>query len=487
MPETRYDAVVVGSGPNGLSAAIELSRRGLGVLVVEASESVGGGLQSAALMEPGFVHDVCAAIHPLALSSPFFRTLPLHRYGLSFVHPDVPLAHPLPTGEVAVMHRSLELTAERLGPDARAYVSLFEPLVSRADDLFDDLLRPLWWSDRLVDVARFGMRGIRSCAGVARRFETPVARALLAGVSAHGMRPLGAPGSAAFLLLLTAAAHTAGWPCAQTGSSAIATALAEHLRSLGGEIRTGRRVLSIDDLPSARAVLLDLVPREVLKVAGHALPAAYRRRLARFPYGPGVFKVDWTLDGPIPWSSEDCARAGTVHLGGSLEAIAAAERATSSGNVPEHPFVLVCQQSRFDPTRAPPGKHTGWAYCHVPSGSPVDMTEAIEDTIERYAPGFRGLIRTRHRFSPAAYEEHNPNLVGGDIGGGRNDLFHFLCRPVPAFDPYATPNERLYLCSSSTPPGGGVHGMCGFWAARSALRRSFGPKLAKPTPPRASE
>ena len=474
MSEKRYDAVVVGAGPNGLSAGIELARRGLSVCVLEAKDTIGGGARTLELTAPGFWSDVCSAIHPVGVVSPFFRTLPLERWGVEWVYPEVALAHPFDDGDAALLLKSLEETGATLGEDSRAYQDLMRPFVERADDFFEETLQAVRIPSHPFFMLRFALKGLRSCTGLSfAKFRGRKARALFAGCCAHSVLPLEKKGTASFGMVLALAAHAINWPCVRGGSIKIIEALAECLKSYGGEIRTDRPVRSMRDLPESRAVLFDLTPRQVVEIAGAELPDGYRKRLSKFRYGPGVFKVDWALDGPIPWKAEGCRRAATVHLGPTIEEIAYAEEAVWRGKHPEHPFVLIAQQSLFDETRAPAGKQTGWAYCHVPHGSDVDMTERIEAQIERFAPGFRDLIIARHTINSVQLERHNPNMIGGDIGGGANDLRQFLARPVPRYDPYSTPNRRLYICSSSTPPGGGVHGMCGHWAARSALRRVF--------------
>jgi phytoene dehydrogenase-like protein len=467
-----YDAVVVGSGPNGLAAAVALAQARRSVLVVEAADAVGGGARSAALTLPGFVHDVCSAVHPMAVASPFFRSLPLANHGLDWVHPEIPLAHPLDDGTAAVLERAVDATASALGADERAYRRLMGPLVTGATGLFGDLLGPFRFPGHPLTQLRFGLRAIRSARGLARSwFRGEPARALLAGLAAHSVLPLAQSPSAAIALMLGVAGHAVGWPFPRGGAQKIPDALASYLRALGGVIETGRRVASIDDLPRSRVVLLDVTPRQVLTLAGHKLPGRYKRALARYRYGPGVFKVDWALAGPIPWRATACRRAGTIHIGGTLDEVTAAELAPWRGEHPERPFVLLAQASPFDPTRAPEGKHTAWGYCHVPNGSVVDMTGPIEAQVERFAPGFRDLILARHTMTTAAMEAYNANYIGGDIGGGVVDWWQLFTRPVARLNPYTTPNRRLFICSSSTPPGGGVHGMCGYFAARAALRR----------------
>jgi phytoene dehydrogenase-like protein len=457
-------AVVVGSGPNGLSAALVLARAGEQVAVLEGEDTLGGGCRSAELTLPGFLHDTCSTVHALALASPLLRELPF-----DLVHPEIPLAHPLDDGTAVLLHRSVEETAAGLGVDERAYAKAFGPLVRRARPLFAQLLGPLRAPRHPLLLARFALDALRPADR--SRFAGDRARALLAGVSAHSMLPLSAPAGAAFGIVLAVSAHAVGWPVARGGSQRIADDLADELRRLGGTIETGRRVQSLAELDGSDLVLLDVTPRGLLALAGSRLPAGYRRRLSRYRYGPGVFKLDWALDGPIPWTAPEAARAGTVHLGGTLPEIAASEAAVNRGEHPERPFVLLVQASTFDPTRAPAGRHSAWAYCHVPHGSTRDMTAEIEGQVERFAPGFTRLIAARSKMDSSEIERRNPNYVGGDINGGVQDLRQLFMRPVARANPYTTPLPGVFLCSSSTPPGGGVHGMCGYWAARAALAR----------------
>jgi phytoene dehydrogenase-like protein len=468
------DAVVVGAGPNGLAAAIELARAGRSVLVCERAETIGGGARTAELTLPGYRHDVCSAIHPLAVGSPFLRALPLADHGLELLEPAVQAAHPLDGGRAAVLHRSLDDTAAGLGPDGDAYAGLMRPFAEGWDELAPVVLGAPRLPRHPLLAARFARAGVRGASGLATsRFRSDEARALMAGMGAHSMRPLDRAPTAAFGLVLLALGHAFGWPVARGGSQAIADAMAAYLRSLGGEIRTGVEVRSLADLPEARALLFDVTPRQLVAICGEALPGRYAAALRRYRYGAGVFKLDYALSAPVPWAAEACRRAGTVHVGGTLAEIAEAEAAVTSGGHPERPFVLVAQQSLVDPGRAPAGGHTLWAYCHVPNGSPVDMTAAIERQIERFAPGFGDVVLERAARTPADLEAENPNYVGGDINGGAATLRQVLARPALRITPHATPNPRIFLCSSSTPPGGGVHGMCGYHAARAALRSAL--------------
>ncbi|HEY8088790.1 MAG TPA: NAD(P)/FAD-dependent oxidoreductase [Polyangiaceae bacterium] len=472
-----YDAVVIGAGPNGLAAAAAFVRAGVSVLVVEANDTLGGGARSAEVTAPGFVSDVCSAIHPTAVVSPFLRTLPLAEHGLAWVHPPVCVAHPLDDGTAAVLERSIEATGASFDDarDARAYARLFAPLAARSDSLFAELLGPPRIPRSPLLMLRFGLRAMRSASGLARgAFAGERARALFAGCAAHSFQPLGRAFTAAFGLVLGVAGHAIGWPCARGGSQSIANALVSYITSRGGDFETGRRVARLRDLPPAKAYVFDVTPRSLAAIAREQLPPRYVRGLERYRHGPGIFKIDYALDGPIPWTAPRAGAAGTVHVGGTLGEVEASEAAMGRGEHAERPFVLVAQQSLFDTTRAPPGKHTGWAYCHVPSGSTVDMTSRIEAQIERFAPGFRDRVIARRAMTSADLEVYDANYVGGDIVGGATDVGQLFMRPMLRIVPYATPNDAIYLCSSSTPPGAGVHGMCGYFAAKAALRRVFG-------------
>jgi phytoene dehydrogenase-like protein len=469
---STLDAIIVGAGPNGLAAAVTLARAGRSVLVLEAMETIGGGTRTAELTLPGFKHDVCSAIHPLGVASPFFRSLPLDKYGLKWIYPPVAVAHPLDDGSAAFINGSMEETAKNLDGDGRAYQRLIAPLLRNWELIMPELLGPLPLPPRHpFAMARFGLAAIRSAHGLADSyFKGERARALFAGLAGHSMLPLEDPLSASFGVAMALMAHSVGWPIPQGGSHAITDALAAYFCSLGGEIQTGVLVESLEQLPPARAVLLDVTPRQLLKIAGDRLPGGYRRKMEHFRYGVGVCKVDFALDGPIPWKAPECRQTATVHLGGTLEQISASEEAIWRGEHPEQPYVLLAQQSLFDPSRAPQGKHTAWAYCHVPHGSTVDMTDRIIAQIERFAPGFRDLILAHNTRTAVEMELYNPNYIGGDINGGVQDWRQFFTRPTISLSPYSTPAKGIYLCSSSTPPGGGVHGMCGYHAAQAVIK-----------------
>jgi phytoene dehydrogenase-like protein len=467
------DAVVVGSGPNGLSAAIVLAQAGCRVVVFEAERTIGGGARSAELTLPGFVHDVCSAVHPFAIASPFWRTLPLSKYGLEWIQPPVTIGHPLDGGTAAVVERSLEATARLLRTDRDAYLTTIGTVVKNWPRLERAVLGPLTFPRHPVAVARFGLTALRSAQGLATRaFEEERTRALFAGVAAHGMMPLDRALTAGIGQTLCAISHLCGWPIPRGGAQNITGALVGYLQSLGGEVIADTRVTSIDTLPPAKAILCDLSPRPLLQIARHRFSRSYRQALEKYRYGMGVFKVDWALNAPIPWKAEDCRRAGTVHLGGTLNEIAESEKAAWEGRIADRPYVLLSQPTLFDPSRAPRGKHVAWAYCHVPSASNVSMLDRIERQIERFAPGFRDCVLARSVMAPADIEAHNANLVGGDIAGGVSDLWQFFRRPT--WHTYSTPLKHLFICSSSTPPGVGVHGMCGYYAARVVLKQVFG-------------
>ena len=466
------DAIVVGSGPNGLAAAIALAREGVSVRLIEGAETIGGGMRTAELTSPGFKHDVCSAIHPLAVASPFLATLPLAEHGVEWIWPPAALAHPFDDGTAAVLERSVTATGATLGEDADRYARLMSPLARDAPLVLGDLLGPLGRPRHPLALARFASRGALPATSFARTaFRGERARAFFGGLAAHSMLPLSRAPTTGYALMLGLLGHTVGWPLARGGSQTLADGLASYLRSLGGTIETGRQIGSLGELDGADAVLLDVGPHQLARLANSELPSRYRRRIEGYRYGPGVFKLDWALDGPIPWRAAECGRAATVHLGGTLGEIARSERAAWRSEPADAPYVLLAQQSLFDPSRAPGGGHTAWAYCHVPNGCPVDMTDRIERQVERFAPGFRDRILARAAMSPADMERYNPNYVGGDINGGAGDLRQLFTRPVARRSPYTTPIAGVFLCSSSTPPGGGVHGMCGYHAAQAALHQ----------------
>lgn len=472
----RYDAVVVGSGPNGLAAAITLAQGGIDTLLVERSHQPGGGMRSGELTLPGFIHDECSAVHPLAICSPFFRSLDLSRHGLVWLDSPSPVAHVIDEETTVVLERSLHATAARLGEDRDAYGVLFEPFIARAEELFPMLLAPIRVPRHPLLLARFGLQAIRSMCGLAEaHFVAQRASALLAGIAAHAMVPLEALASSSFALVLGLAAHVAGWPIPLGGSRSIANALVAHYRSLGGDIVLGKEILHVNELPLARVYLFDVSPRSLLRIAGDRLATGYKEQLHRYRYGPGIFKVDWALRDPIPWNDPGCRRAITVHLSGTIADVAASTRNVFEGRISDRsPFILVTQPTIIDPSRTPNGAHTAWAYCHVPHGSPVDMLATIEAEMERFAPGFRRSVLARATRNSVEIERYNPNYVGGDINGGLADARQLFFRPTPRLNPYSTSAPDIFLCSSATPPGGGVHGMCGYWAARSALAKRFG-------------
>jgi phytoene dehydrogenase-like protein len=474
MPDAS-DAIIIGSGPNGLAAAITLARAGCSVRVYEANATIGGGARSAELTLPGFVHDVCSAVHPLAAGSPFFKTLPLERFGLEWVQPEIPLAHPLDNGSAACLWKDVDVTAEQLDEDSGAYRRLMKPLARHWENLSAEFLQPmLHWPKHPITLAHFGILAVCPATLLAQLvFKAEPARALFAGIAAHSFLPLDAPVSSAFALVLGLAGHAVGWPIPLGGSQQISNALAAYLRELGGNIEVNHRIENLRDLPKSRAILLDVSVWEFLRIAGQEMPSAYRGRLESFRHAPGIFKIDYALSEPIPWKAEACRRAGTIHLGGGIDEIATAEHEVARGKIPERPFVLVAQQSLFDETRAPRTQHTLWAYCHVPFGCNTDMSDPIESQIERFASGFRDCVLARHKMNAANLEKSNPNLTGGDISGGAANLMQLIARPSFSPTPYRTPLRGVYLCSSSTPPGGGVHGMCGYHAARLALREIF--------------
>jgi phytoene dehydrogenase-like protein len=471
---SSHDAIVVGAGPNGLAAAIVLARAGLSVLVVEGSSTIGGGAHTEELTLPGIRHDVCSAVHPLAAASPLFTALPLADHGLEWIEPPVALAHPLDGLPPALLTRDIELGAHSLGVDAGAYRSLMEPLACAWPRLALDILAPLHIPRHPLLLGRFSAIGAQSAQRlVSHRFSGAHARALIGGIASHAVQPLSQAGTAAIGLVLAVAGHRVGWPIPRGGARSIAAALGSYFTKLGGRIETGTWVRSLAELPTSRAVLLDLTPRQVLGVADRLLPSRYKRALGRYRYGPGVYKVDWALADAVPWRADECRQAGTLHLGGSFEEFAAAEQAVAKGEHPEHPTILVSQPSSFDKTRAPAGRHVLWGYCHVPNDSTVDMLPRIEAQIERFAPGFGERVLARHVMTTADLEARNPNLVGGDVGGGANTLRQVFLRPVARWHPCKTPVKGLYICSASTPPGGGVHGMCGYHAAKTALEDVF--------------
>jgi phytoene dehydrogenase-like protein len=469
----EYDAIVVGSGPNGLAAAITLREAGLSVLIMEGKNEPGGGMRSKELTLPGFIHDVCSAIHPMATLSPFFKNIPLKDFGLEMINPTLAAAHPFDDGTASVLYHSLAKTAEGLGTDRDAYLRIMGPTVETLPKLLPDLLGPFPFPRHPFALSRFGLKAITSASWLGGMFQTKQGRGLWGGMAAHAMQPLTNLTTSAIGIMLMAAAHVGNWPIPKGGSQSIANALVSYFLSIGGKMETGFYVKTLDELPPAKALLLDVTPKQLLEMASEKLSSSYIRRLQKYRYGMGVFKVDWALSEPIPFTNLDCRKAGTVHLGNTLEEIEYSEKITSEGKLSNKPFVLLAQPSLFDETRAPKGKHTAWAYCHVPNGSQEDQTEAIENQIERFAPGFKDIILKRHTMDTLQMEAYNPNYVGGDINGGIQDIRQLYTRPLLSLSPYRTSHKGLYICSSSTPPGGGVHGMCGYHAAQRALKDIF--------------
>ncbi len=468
-----FDAIIIGSGPNGLAAAITLQQKGLSVLIVEAKKTIGGGLRSQSLTLPGFTHDVCSAVHPLAIASPFFANLPLGDYGLEFIAPPVHAAHPFDDGSAGVLTSSLEQTAAALGKDEKIYLKHIQPLVKEWSKIVSDVLAPFHFPENPIAMASFGMQALKSAQQFSKQFSTEKAKGLWAGMAAHAIQPLSNSATSAIGLVLLTVGHVNGWPVPKSGSQAIADALLNYFKSLGGAMMTDFQVNKINQLPSAKALLFDVTPKQLVEIAGDQFSAFYKWQLKKYRYGMGVFKMDWALSGPVPFVNEDCRKAGTIHLGNTFNEIATAEQETAKGKHPEKPFVLLSQPSVFDPTRSPAGKHTLWAYCHVPNGSTTDMTSAIENQIERFAPGFKDLILERHVMNTQQMQVYNPNYIGGDINGGVIDIRQLYTRPALRLSPYRTSAKGIYICSSSTPPGGGVHGMCGYHAAQTALKDLF--------------
>jgi phytoene dehydrogenase-like protein len=474
LKNKAYDAVVIGSGPNGLSAAITMQKAGLSVLLIEAKDKIGGGMRTEEFTLPGFHHDICSAIHPLGLGSPFFNSLPLNKLGVEWVNPPIPAAHPFSDGSTAVLYHSLEKTMESLQEDGQAYKRIISPLTNHWKEMVNDLLAPLHIPKHPLRLAQFGLRGLQSAKGLAdRNFKNRNTRGLFAGMAAHVMVPLTWATTASIGLVLMALAHAYHWPLIKGGSQKLADALASHFLSMGGKIQTGTKITSLKQIPDTHAILFDIDPQQMLSIAGEKFSSFYKWQLKRYRFGMGVFKIDYALDGEIPFRSEACRQAGTVHLGGSMEEIADAEQKTWNGKIPAKPFVLLSQQSLFDPTRAPQGKQTAWAYCHVPKGSQVDMTQVIENQIEKHAPGFKDRVLARHTINASQYQDHNPNYVGGDINCGVQDIRQLFFRPTLRLSPYRTSAKGIYICSSATPPGGGVHGMSGLHAAKRALKDIF--------------
>jgi len=468
-----YDAIVVGSGPNGLAAAIAMQQAGISVLLIEGKEVIGGGLRTAELTLPGFQHDICSAVHPMALASPFFASLPLHNHGLTYIDPTIPAAHPFDDGSAAVLYRSIVDTADSLGIDKQVYLDLIEPIVSDWQKLVGNLLSPLRFPKYPIPLLKFGINALQSARMISKSFATEKAKGLWGGMAAHSIQPLSNLTTAAIGMVLSAVGHIHGWPIPKGGSQSIAYALESYFISLGGVVQTGNMINSLNQLPSSKVVLLDVTPKQLQQIAGDDLSRFYNWQLNNYRYGMGVFKIDWALSEPVPFTAAEVRKAGTVHLGNTFHEIEQSEKLSASGKIAQKPFVLMAQPSIFDRTRAPEGKHTAWAYCHVPSGSTTDMTNIIERQVERFAPGFIDTIIGKHTMNTHEIQAYNPNYIGGDINGGILDIRQLYTRPALRISPYRTSKKGLYLCSSSTPPGGGVHGMCGYHAAKQALSDMF--------------
>ena len=469
----KYDAIIIGSGPNGFAAAITLQQQGLSTLIVEGGDTIGGGMRTKELTLPGFKHDVCSAIHPMAMASPFMRSLPLQEYGLEFAQTTYAAAHPLDNGDSALLHHSLEETAKNLGIDARTYKKLILPIINRWESLALDTMGPLRFPRHPLDLASFGLKALKPATWTASSFMTQKAKALWAGMAAHGIQPLSNWATSAIGLVLMAVGHRYGWPIPKGGSQSIADALAAYYLSLGGELQTGLWIKNIGQLPEHKILVFNMGPRQILQLQGTGFSGGYRRSLGRFKQGMGVFKIDWALSDPTPFRDIRCRQAATVHIGNTFEEIAHYEKNAHMGRTGQKPFVLFTQPSQFDHLRAPEGKHTGWAYCHVPNGSTADFTVCIENQIERFAPGFKDTILAKSTMNTVDIEAYNPNYVGGDINGGLMDIYQLYTRPTLSLTPYRTSNKNIYIASSSTPPGGGVHGMAGFHAAKLILKDHF--------------
>ncbi|WP_140937377.1 phytoene desaturase family protein [Sphingobacterium lumbrici] len=469
----QYDAIIVGSGPNGFAAAITLQQQGISTLLIEGADSIGGGMRTKELTLPGFKHDICSAIHPMAVASPFFATLPLEEFGLQFIYAPYQAAHPLDEGETAFLHKDIREAAADLGSDGKTYLKLIQPVFNQWKALALDTMGPLRFPKDPILVAKFGWNALQPAQWIAKRFKTEKAKALWGGMAAHGIQPLSNLTTSAIGIVLSGVGHKYGWPIPVGGSQSIANALAAYFRSLGGEIQTDFWLTDMADLPDHKILILDLTPQQILKIKGLDLQESYKKQLQRYRQGMGVFKIDWALSEPVPFKDKRCQQAATVHLGNTFEEIARNEKLTSDGRIVDKPFVLFTQQSAFDKSRAPEGKHTGWAYCHVPNGSVADRTDAIEKQLERFAPGFKDTILGRSTINTRQLEDYNPNYIGGDINGGVMDILQLYTRPTWSFTPYRTSNKKVYISSSATPPGGGVHGMCGFHAAKTALHDHF--------------